>query len=160
MRPMLASLEDYLPLIVFVAFWLLSARRKKSGRQPPAEPEATERPTVSLPELLRQILLGGEVDLEPRPRRPPPRKPSPVAVATRPGPPRQGEYGAPGTLRPRAAIIPESRAAREVRPATAVPVPEPTVSTCRSFPTGRRRCDLRRAVIWSEILAPPLGLRD
>ena len=77
MKPLLAGLEDYLPLLFFLVVWWISSKKKKTLRQKPANGKGQR---FDLQEILRQLLTG-EVEM-PRPPNssPVPRRPVQTAA--------------------------------------------------------------------------------
>ena len=166
MQPVLAGFEDYLPLLIFFTIWWISSKRKRAVRQQPpappskATPKSGKVPTIQ--EILRQVLVG-EVEL--------PKGMEPGSRPQRPTPPADSGYvDLPDfeeeTEEPPVVRKKPSRARQE----TAMPVPvamkQQAVQrsrpvTCKPFMEGGIcRRELRKAVVWSEILGPPVGLRD
>lgn len=118
------------------------ARKAPSGEPPgppspppprPAPEEVEEGPDLGIDDLRRWF--PNLPDLEPEPEPVPPPRPAPSPPPRRHRPERD---------------LPRVAAAREAP------------RTARACPSRRvlgERPDLRRAVVWSEILAPPLALR-
>lgn len=164
MQPMLADAGAYLPIIIFIVLWLFSGRKQQSGKKPSApQPDADAKQEIGLQDILRQILTGGEVSMEPPQSRPapsPPAPPPPVRPA-----PAENEWRPPRSASHRQPLIPDDSRARRTRIEAAAVTPPPSgpaapASTCLPGMGKRRRNDLRQAVIWAEILGPPVGLRD
>lgn len=151
-----------MPLLILFAIWWISSKKKKAMRQKPPSPSTkagkdSGRP--SLQEILRQVLLG-EAEL-PQPKGPIPRHPGP---STPPGPVYMPEPDEEWE---------EPKSTRQFPSVTFPPQPPSTLSTTEKqrvpslrtvekvpFRAGSlRRQDLRRAVVWSEILAPPVSMR-
>lgn len=167
-EPLRAGVEDLLPLVLFVVLWWVSSRREKKRRleqEKAPEAAAAARSGQPLPpaagervdplQLIQQMLFGGmelpPLPLEP-PATPPPIADAPAALGG------ENERRSKPPIRP-AAPLPEW--VREPRPAlkpvaTAPPPPGPG---SRPRPRASRR-ELQQAIVWSEILAPPVSLRD
>lgn len=177
--PWRAGVEDLLPLLVFVVIWWVSSRREQKRRRqgektpPPWSTDRTGQPAaakgaqgVDPMELLRQMLFGG-MELPPLPMEPPlPEAPADSGdqlAAAREGEVRGGS--SPPLTVPMEAVkaTPRPEWVREptrpaVKPAGAVAVPtRPAKGQALVLPSRR---ELQRAVIWSEILAPPVSLRE
>jgi hypothetical protein len=166
MQPVLASFEDFLPLLILFAIWWISSKKKKAMRQKPPSPSTkadkdSGRPTLQ--EILRQVLLG-EAEL-PQPkgaehRRPVPSTPPEPVYMPEP----DEEWQESRSIRQRYPPItslppqpPPTFSAAEKQPV----LPSRPAETIPSFRAGNfRRQDLHRAIVWSEILAPPVSMRD
>jgi len=166
MEASLAGFRDFLPLVLFLVFWWIAAKKQKARRPPPAEPNAKQDKAPSMQELLRQVLTG-EFGL-PQP---------PARQTSRPVPPpdQQADDGEDFEGR-REQRLPRLKAqTSKPQPPAAMPLktdagsPAPKMQAvsparlrvCKSAAVGRmRRADLRRAVIWSEILGPPVSMRE
>ncbi|MEW6593460.1 MAG: hypothetical protein AB1413_01180 [Thermodesulfobacteriota bacterium] len=161
MTPVLAGVEDLVPLLIFLAIWWLGSRKKRVETPAPPRQEVPpagsgEEEPVSALDLLRQVLLG-ESEPFPEGRSPLPQPPAPSRSGERSG--RAGrEWGQaaaplPGK-RPQAALRQgvsptQGKTARPARDAACL----------HGMPAQLSRRQLRQAVLWSEILAPPVGLR-
>lgn len=163
-------LENIFPLIVIYLVWKVFNKAQKAGQEE-GEQEAQPRPPapaegeygqVDVRELLRQILLGGEA-AQPRPVPPPQPRPAPreaiVAVpqGRRPSLIRE-ETPARQTRREKAGRREKPEAPAAVRPAPRAAAPEG--KPCRPGRPCFSPRKLRQAVIWSEILARPVALRE
>jgi hypothetical protein len=167
MKPFLASFEDYLPLLIFFALWWIAAKKRKAPRQQPPQPPAPSSDHTgerfNLQEILKQILTG-KVEM-----------PLPQHHGPQPGP--AAEPAARGAA-DRLSLVDkweslhgpdEEPLSSTVRPEASL-TPIPPVQPAILSP-GRRsrqpyayrtvnRGDLRKAVVWSEILGPPVSLRE
>jgi len=166
MQPSLAGFRDFLPLVLFLIFWWIAATRKKSTRKgSPTQPGAKNTKVPSMQELLRQVLTG-EVQY-----------PQPPQRASRAAPPASSPPDDGADFEAERLPRIQRRQQREGRQQAAAPVPRqpqaaPLAPMMRAVSPTRpgvhepvavrrmRRADLRRAVIWSEILGTPKALRD
>lgn len=174
-EPLRAGIEDFLPLLVFFFIWWVSSRRAsnrrpplggQSSRQSPHRQESNSAEEISPGDVLRQMLFGG-MEMPPMPPLQEPQDeaafPSPfgepyqtirsennnqplassLAERVLATPPQQEEVQMPtmSHASPPQAILP-----KPLRPAF-------TLDKHTLF-------ELQRAIIWSEILATPLSLRD
>ena len=169
MKPVLAGFKDYLPLLIFFAIWWISSKKRKAARrQTGAEPPATGtggEEGFNLQEILRQLLTG-QVEM-PRPAASPPKTIQPEVSAARQSAgqrlddsaDKSAESGTGSEEPP--AITPGQRPT--ATPAAAV-VQGPVLhrrAGCHSYAAKRmHRQALRKAVVWSEILGPPVSLRE
>lgn len=179
LEPLRAGVGDYLPLLVFFVIWWVSQRRARKNRSrqegqgqaalsgPSRPPEATDGVEGITPmDVLRQMLFGG-LEMPPMPAPQPPPAVEPVPANS--GEPRRttpGWQAAPPPPLPLAervvtAPLPNEAArgtpARRVSPpAESAPRAEKTALVQAHIP----RRELQRALAWSEVLAPPVGLRD
>lgn len=176
--PLRAGLGDLLPLLIFVAIWWVTSRsgtnkqspttgqQQASADQPSVPAAATDTGEEITPmAVLRQMLFGGlEIPekLGSHPRREPPLQPAEFNNAFR----QETVWNdAPPTPPPAKPVVaPAERDANEPRPVAlkaALPATSgsrgkrPTLVTIRA-----KRRELQRAVAWSEVLAPPVCLRD
>lgn len=169
-------IEDLLPLLMFAVIWWVSSRRakKRTDRVAPPSARATARSGPDLSprgeervdpfELLRQMLFGG-MELPPLPTEPPAAAEKSRLYAdqeaVRTKPERERETKSAEWL-PRDAATPQTEEMR------GLPRQQPKARTTVQRRPGYRarglvrvsRQELQRAVIWSELLAPPVGLRD
>lgn len=169
MEPVLAGFKDYLPLLIFFAIWWISSKKKKAVRRqtdtsPPASVARGDE-GFNLQNILRQLLTG-QVEM-PRPAAHPSKAGRPEVPAARQSARQRLDDSADkwtesdtGSEEP-AAITPGQLPTS--LPAAAVaqgPVPVHRAA-CHSYVAKKmHRQALRRAVIWSEILGPPVSLRD
>lgn len=171
MHPFLASLEDYLPILLFFAIWWIVVKKlKRLGRQPPKATTPTAERTgeeFNLQKALQQV-LGGQVKMprsgnrgaQPGPRPLPPPVP-PTGEATHRLSLEEKEENGPvadmepafDKKRPQPAKTPATPNRSPISPPQEVPS---VIYAARTI-SGR---ELRRAVVWSEILGPPVSLRE
>lgn len=183
MTPVLSGFEDLLPLLIFLGLWWMTSRKKK---QPPAPPPVPPKGKASQPTLaegdqpinpldvLRQMLLG---DMEtPRPMERKPRLQQPdepmadeyvdrfdrheewagVSVAE---PVTRKQEPVPGQIREEKREALARRIAAPSKPEQTILLRQPPAPRFHAVRHMSRR-NLRKAVIWSEILAPPVGMRE
>jgi hypothetical protein len=179
-EPLRAGIGGYFPLLVVAFIWWLSSRSRGSsvfcrprGEQPPAPAPRQTRPDegsgsddevteVTPLNVLRQMLFGGM-------EMPPGRPQAPVL-------PLGDDFG--GDFREaddwRTAPPPAPATAEWVVPAAPLPEEERPVAVIKVAPPAEQpkakrnalvmartpRRELQRAVAWSEVLGPPVGLRD
>lgn len=169
MHPYLASLEDYLPILIFFALWWIVVKKLKSlGRQPPkTTAPAAERTgeEFNLQEALQQV-LGGQVkmprsmgrEVQPGPL-PEPAPPVGHAVDRRSLEEKWEGKQIP-SMKPvfdKERPQPAKTSAPPRRPLTRLPqqASRPEYAARAVSPK-----ELRKAVVWSEILGPPVCLRE
>jgi hypothetical protein len=175
LAPLRAGLEDYLPLLIMFVIWWVSSRRGKSN-PPPTEgpdqaPSSAPRPgsTAAATEeitpiaVLRQMLFGGlEFPNLPANQLPPEsQRPAEFGNAYRQ---ESDEHHEPPSPPPAKRVVAATPARAEIKPRPVAPTVTPPVGPHRerlSLVQARiPRRELQRAVAWSEVLAPPVGLRD
>lgn len=180
LEPLRAGLEDFFPLLVFFFIWLISSRREKRKRlnqdqQGVATTSKTMGPPNKAPkvegeidpfDVLRQMMFGG---IEMPPMSPPqPPQPDEISVADLSGAPQgiaewkveqplpQAPLNMAGVSIPSQAEV-RKLAVRKVSPEPVVP---PKQGGLAPFVAQTPRRELQRAFVWSEVLAPPVALRD
>lgn len=167
MKPFLASFEDYLPLLIFFALWWITAKKRKGLRQQPPQPTAPSAEhsgeRFNLQEILKQILTGKVEMPLPQDRGP---QPSPAAelsaggTADRLSLVDKWESSQVSDKKPIANAIPPRPALDPTPPIQpAIPSPLPRSRQPYTYRTVNRS-DLRRALVWSEILRHPVSLRE
>lgn len=153
-----ALFDLFFPLLILFVIWrLISRPGRKAGKAASGPPgKAGKKPeevefTVNPLDVLREMFFGG---LEmPGPSRPPAEMELPleeVVWVEEEKPVRtEANLYAPGREYPAASLV-------------AAPLPRETAETAGSALAGPgpTRQELRKAVVWAEILAPPVGFRD
>lgn len=156
-------LENIFPLIFIYLVWKVFSKVQGIGRQEEEQtPEPQPQPVsahsgepvqVDVRELLRQIFLGREESPPPRPRQAQketvvPRKASLVLEGA---PSKSTRREKSGQREKEKNVVPERSRTRDRQRQAGAPL---AGGPC--FSPGR----LRQAVIWSEVLARPVALRD
>ncbi len=174
LAPLRAGFEDYLPLLIMFVIWWASSRRGKSN--PPPTEGADQAPSAPRPgstaaateeitpmAVLRQMLFGGlEFPNLPDNQLPPAsQRPAEFGNAYRA---EIDGHPEPPSPPPAKRVVAATPARTEIKQRPVVPAvaplagPHPERHSLVQARTPRR--ELQRAVAWSELLAPPVSLRD
>lgn len=179
LEPFRAGIEDFFPLLVFGFIWWISARRARKNRRNQAGQGAARSPRpagaskaingaeeVDPFEVIRQMLFG-EIELPPM-SAPQPTQPETFSMEDFSGaPPGVAEWKVENLppLSPSEKVVLSVLLREEVMNGHASKVSsvvvaqsEPGRPALHLSQTSRR--ELRRAVLWAEVLAPPVALRD
>lgn len=158
-------MEDLIPVLIFV-FFVLSAVVKKiaaMGKKASLKGSPSQQKPSVLGDLIQQIkqqmaeMAEAQKSAKPPEKSPPvrgARKRSPVAPVRSSQVPAQPKPKK--SSKPPVAAEPDRAVKKSAPPPVVKPVPSPP-SALPSLDSGM---SLRNAVIWSEILGPPLALRD
>ena len=148
--------EIFFPLVVFFIVWRIASRSRKARPVDKVvvggdKAEKTEV-TINLLDVLKHMVSGGMELPQSIKQQYPQERAEPIEL------PQDLLQGAEEELpeeRPAFAKI-ERRASREVRPEEKTAKPEEFVTKKAGLP----RKKLQQAVVWSEILAPPVALKN
>lgn len=175
LAPLRAGVEHFLPLLVFFFIWVVSSRRARKNRMTGDQRGRARRSSqlsgegsgdeVDPLEVLRQMFMGGmEIPSRSEPSPPPDAPFVPVHKEYNQG---VAEWTVEQPLPPAPAkkVVSLAPLLNEVKAAHGRKFTQPEEVSLKSkkltlILAQTSRQELQRAIAWSEVLAPPVGLRD